>query len=177
MKVNKIIMLRKGLLRGAQYAAVVITALNTVPLPADVGVGTQATLAFVIGAIGAVGKAVHNFHKTKNRQPSFPGYLFILVPALCLGALAGCITTTDANGTRTVRIDGELLETAWERYESLEARRIALEAEERTADAARRAQIAAELRRLGPEIRAAAQDLGIIPREPYALSGEVIPTE
>lgn len=165
MKVNKIITLRKGLMRGAQYAAVVIAALNTVPLPADVGVGTQATVAFVIGAIGAVGKAIQNFQKTKNRKPSFPGYLFILAPALCLGALAGCITTTDANGTRTVRIDGELLETAWDRYEALEARRIALEAEERTADAQRRAEIAAELRRLVPEIRAAAMDVGIVPKE------------
>ncbi len=160
MKVNKIITLKKGLLRGAQYAAVVIAALNTVPLSEDVGVSTQATVAFAIGAIGAVGKAIHNYRKTKGRAPylgSRSGYALALA-GLSL-ALVGCITTTAPDGTVTQQVDVDALSSAWARYEEMEARREALEAERDRADAQRRAEIEAEIRALLPEIERAAERL------------------
>lgn len=156
MKVDKVITLKKGLLRGAQYAAVVIAALNTVPLTEDVGVSTQATVAFAIGAIGAVGKAIHNYRKTKGRAPylgSRSGYALLLAGLAV--ALSGCITTTAPDGTVTQQVDVDAISTAWERYEAVQARREALEREQATADAARRAEIEAELRRLLPEIQRA----------------------
>lgn len=166
-KVNKWITARKAvftLLKIAVVAGGSITATQVTQLEA----GGEVAVVAGMGIIGAVLRAWNNVRKQSERPPveyHTRGYLMLLAPALCLGALAGCITTTAPDGTQTVRVDGELLETAWDRYEALEARRIALEAEQDRADAARRAEIAAELRRLGPEIRSAAQDVGIIPKE------------
>lgn len=160
MKVNKVITLKKGLLRGAQYAAVVIAALNTVPLTEDVGVSTQATVAFAIGAIGAVGKAIHNYRKTKGRAPylgSRSGYALLLAGLAV--ALSGCITTTAPDGTVTQQVDVDALSTAWERYEAMQSRRAELERERQRADAQRRAEIEAELRALLPELERLGQRL------------------
>jgi hypothetical protein len=165
MKVDKAITLKKGFLRGAQYAAVVIAALNTVPLSEDVGISTQATVAFVIGAIGAVGKAVHNYRKTKDRAPylgSRSGYA-LAIAGLSLAA-SGCITTTAPDGTVTQQVDVDALSTAWARYEEMEIRRAELEAERERAkaerDAAQLEAINREIERLMPEIEQAAEVLG-----------------
>ena len=154
-KVNLARTARKALLRGAQYAGVAITALVAVPVPEDVGVSEQAAIVFGLGALGAVAKAIQNYHKTKKRKVqlgSTSGYMLVLI-ALSL-ALAGCVTTTAPDGTVTQSVD---LTTAWEVYERYEA----LERERDAADAADRARIDAELRRLEPELREATRRLGL----------------
>lgn len=159
-KVNKWITARKALTRGLQYGLVAVAALNTVPVPEGVGVSDQATIAFAIGAIGAVVKAVQNYRKVSKAPVQFSGYKYLVVAGL-VAALSGCITTTAPDGTQTTQIDPVALETAWATYERYEARRAALEAAKAEADAAERARLEAELRRLEPEIRALAERLGL----------------
>jgi len=138
-----------------------VAALNTVPVPEGVGVETQATIAFAVAAIGAVGKAIQNYRKIA-KQPklySRSGYV-LAVAGLALG-LAGCVATTAPDGTRSIIVDQGLLRAAWDHYEALEAERRALETEQAQADAQRRAEIEAEIRALIPEIRRAAETLGV----------------
>ncbi len=165
MKVNKWISIRKGALRGLQYAAVAVAALNTVPVPDGVGVSDQATIAFAVGAIGAVFKAVQNYRKVSKAPMQFSGYKYLVVAGLSVAGLAGCITTTAPDGTTTTQVDGVLLETALTRYDRHVARKELLEEQKRIAkekqDAERLALIQEELDRLEPEIRALGERLGL----------------
>lgn len=161
-KVNKWITFRKAAVRGVQFAAVTIAALQTVPVPEGIGVSKQITVSFIIGALGAVAKGIHNYRKISAkpvRYTSPSGY--VLLVALSL-ALAGCITTTSPDGTVTTSVDSGALSTVWDRYERLEARQDALEAERERAPVVRRVEIDAELHGLGPEIEALAERLGVV---------------
>lgn len=91
-KVNKWISIRKGIVRGAQYAAVTIAALQTVPVPEGIGVSKQITVSFVIGVLGAVAKGIQNYRKTAAKPTMYSGYLLALVGIA--GLMAGCVTTT-----------------------------------------------------------------------------------
>ena len=122
-KVNKIRTLRKAISRGAQYAAVAVAALSTVPVPDDVGTSEKAAIVFVIAAVGAVCKGIQNYRKISGRAPhlgSRSGYVLLLAAG---AAVTGCVTTTAPDGTITQRVDADALETMWDRYERLQERR------------------------------------------------------
>jgi len=160
MKVNKLRTLRKALSRGLQFALVTTAAIESVPLPDDFGVSQKATVITVLSVIGAVLKAVQNYQKTAGKVPTYPsGYILAL--AGLAAALTGCVTTTAPDGTTTTTVDSAALETAWNMYERLEARKAALEAERQRADAARQAEIIDELRTLEPQIVEAARRIGL----------------
>jgi len=152
-KVNKWITIRKSLFRGAQYAAVTIAALQTVPVPEGIGVERQVTVSFIIGALGAIAKGIQNVNKTKARRETLSGYLLAFI-GLSLG-LAGCITSTAPDGTVTQQVDTVALSTAWDRYERLQERRDALEAAPPTPD------VAVELAQVQAQLEALAARLGI----------------
>lgn len=160
MKVDKKRMMKKALLRGAQFAAVALTAMNTVPIPEGVGVSRQVTITFGIAVLGAVGKAIHNYIKI-SRKPVVVPSCYILALAGLAATLTGCVTTTAPDGTVTTSVDHDVLQTALERYDALQARKAALEAEKARADAARQAEIIAALHELEPQIRDAARRIGL----------------
>jgi len=153
-KVDKIRTLRKALLRGAQYAAVAATAIQTVPVPDTVGIDQKATVVFIIGLVGAIAKGIHNYKKTKDRAPflgSSSGLVLLIMAAL----VAGCVTTTAPDGSTVVSVDSRTLETAWSIYEATLERKQQLQAERDAAQAADRARLEAELRALEPQLQAA----------------------
>jgi len=153
-KVDKIRTLRKALLRGAQYAAVAATAIQTVPVPDTVGIDQKATVVFIIGLVGAIAKGIHNYKKTKDRAP-FLGSASGLVLLIMAGLIAGCVTTTAPDGSTVVSVDSRTLETAWSIYEATLDRKQTLQAERDAAQAADRARLDAELRALEPQLQAA----------------------
>lgn len=160
--------LRKGILPA--LGTYVVTTLQSGDISlAQIVTAPQEQIPAVLGslAVGAIPFVVNVYKQRKVPGNPFyvaPSYLPLVLCALALGGMVqGCETITHPDGTVVQQVDRELVETAWDRYDRMQARRIALEAEERTADAARRAEIARELRQLGVEIRAAAQDLGFIP--------------
>lgn len=153
-KVDKIRTLRKALLRGAQYAAVAATAIQTVPVPDTVGIDQKATVVFIIGLVGAIAKGIHNYKKTKDRAP-FLGSASGLVLLIMAGLIAGCVTTTAPDGSTVVSVDSRTLETAWSIYEATLDRKQTLQAERDAAQAADRARLEAELRALEPQLQAA----------------------
>ncbi len=160
MKVNKLITLRKALSRGLQFALVTTAAIESVPLPDDFGVNQKATVITVLSVIGAVLKAVQNYQKTSGKVPTYPSG-HILALAGMAAALGGCVTTTAPDGTVTTSVDHDVLQTALERYDALQARKAALEVEKARADAARQAEIIAALHELEPQIRDAARQIGL----------------
>lgn len=91
----------------------------------------------------------------------------VAVMGLAVG-LAGCATTTTADGTRTVSLDGQAVagavDTAFAAWDRLESRRRLLEEEKARAEAARdRERVAIverELARLAPELERAAEAVG-----------------
>lgn len=154
-KVDKIRTLRKALLRGAQYAAVAATAIQTVPVPDTVGIDQKATVVFIIGLVGAIAKGIHNYKKTSGRAPFLgtrSGLVLLVMAGLALG---GCITTTAPDGSTVVSVDSRTLETAWSIYEATLERKQTLQAERDAAQAADRARLDAELRALEPQLQAA----------------------
>ena len=155
-KVNKLRTLRKALVRGVQYAAVAVAALQTVTVPPDVGIGKQATVVFIIGALGAIAKGIQNYRKTANKPTQYSGYIIAFV-GLSL-ALSGCVTTTLPDGTVTTSVDHGALETMWDRYERLQDRREALE---QAPDTPAVTVEIGEVDREIAEARARLEDLGI----------------
>lgn len=158
-KVNKWITFRKAAVRGVQYAAVTIAALQTVPVPEGIGVERQVTVSFIIGAIGAIAKGIHNYRKVSAKPVRYSGYALLL--AGLSGLMSGCITTTAPDGTVTQQVDTVALSTAWDRYERQQARRDALEAERERAPVVRRVEIDSELVGLDRELQALAERLGV----------------
>ncbi len=158
-KVNKWITARKALLRGAQYAAVTIAALQTVPVPEGIGIERQVTVSFVIGVLGAVAKGIQNYRKISAKPVRYSGYGLLL--AGLAGLLAGCVTTTAPDGTVTQSVDSVALSTAWDRYERQQARRDALEAEREQAPVVRRVEIDSELAGVDRELQALSERLGV----------------
>lgn len=158
-KVNRWITVRKAAIRGVQYAAVTIAALQTVPVPEGIGVERQVTVSFIIGALGAIAKGIHNYRKISRQPVRYSGYALLVVGLLT--TLAGCVTTTAPDGTVTQSVDTVALSTAWDRYERLQARRDALEAERARAPVATRLEIDTELHGLDREIDALGERLGV----------------
>lgn len=152
---------RKALLRGVQYAAVTIAALQTVPVPEGIGVSKQITVSFIIGALGAVAKGIHNYRKISAKPVRYSGYGLLLAALSMGGLLSGCITTTAPDGTVTQQVDTVALSTAWDRYERMQARHDALKAERERAPVGRRVEIDAELVGLDRELDALAERLGL----------------
>lgn len=162
-KVDKGRMLRKGLMRGLQYAAVAMAALATVEVPPDIGVTDQASIVFGIAVIGAVGKAIQNYRKTKKRAGDLRSASGLLVcVSLALGGLlAGCVATQGQDGTWRVEVDRSALDATWDRYEAMERRKTDLEKERKAASLQRKLAIDTQLREMKPEIQELADVLGI----------------
>lgn len=122
-----------------------------------------------LGAAAAAGIRAWWKNRKKHKPPRNGGNvpysgLTVLLVILSLG-LAGCITTTGADGTTTTQLDGAALETAWSTWERYEARKALLEKEKAAARAAQDAQrlaiIEAELEKLEPKINELADRLGL----------------
>jgi len=162
-KVDKMRTLRKALLRGAQYAAVAAAAIQTVPVPDTVGIDQKATVVFIIGLIGAIGKGVHNYKKTSGRAPFLGSRsgLALLLAGLSVATPGGCVATHGADGGWTVRVDQPALDAAWDRYEAMERRQTDLERERETATGPRLEAIRKELEVIGPQVRELADVLGV----------------
>lgn len=160
MHFSKLKMLGKGL--GAALLAQIILQLQGADM-AEVLADPQAWGVTVgVGLLRALLNAVKNRHMRGNplgRRPTYPNVyravLCLLLPALLVGGgLAGCKTTTHADGTVVQAVDLALLLEAYEFYRMEAAR---LEAEEARADAAEEAERRAALeqaRRVLEQLRA-----------------------
>lgn len=162
----KRITIRKAASTGATFLGLFLAGMATVEIPTDPSALDKALPAIGIAVVGAAWRAYRNMAKNTDKpgNPLGGGNVpsgYVLAVAGLAGLLAGCITTTAPDGTTTTQIDPVALETAWDTWERLEARRAAIEAAKAEADAQERAQLEAELRRLEPEIRALAARLGL----------------
>lgn len=164
-KVDKWVTARKAAETFLKYAVATGVALSTVELP-DGELSDKALVSVGLGAVFAVARAINNVRKRSKVPVGFrsaSGYL--LAVAGLAGLLAGCITTTSADGTTTTQLDPVALETAWSTWERYEARKALLEREKAAAQAARDAQrvaiIEAELDKLEPKINELADRLGL----------------
>lgn len=149
---------------GALVGSLVVNSLRQAgkaPWGPDLDGYAVTIAASAVAAVAAAGKkALRNIRKHK--------WIPVVAVLGLAVALAGCVTTTAPDGTRTVSVDpgavAGTVDTAFATWERLESRRALLEAERERArrdrDAERVAIIEAEIARLSPELERAAARLG-----------------